>query len=59
MDKDRIAGAAQNVKGKVKTAIGKTVGDAKLAAEGRVDQAEGKARNAVGSAKDALRDAAK
>ena len=27
MDKDRIAGAAQNVKGKVKEVVGKAVGD--------------------------------
>ena len=30
MDKDRIAGAAHEVKGSVKEAVGKAVGDAKL-----------------------------
>ena len=30
MDKDRITGSAKVVAGKVKTAVGKAVGDAKL-----------------------------
>lgn len=55
MDKDRIAGSAKVVKGKVKEAVGKVVGDAKLNAEGKADQAEGKVQNAVGGIKDALR----
>ena len=55
MDKDRIAGSAKVVKGRVKTAAGKAVGDSKLEAEGRADTAEGKVQNAVGGLKDALR----
>ena len=55
MDKDRIAGSAKVVKGKVKEAVGKVLGDAKLNAEGKADQAEGKVQNAVGGIKDALR----
>ena len=55
MDKDRIAGSAKVVKGKVKEAIGKVLGDAKLNAEGKADQVEGKVQNAVGGIKDALR----
>lgn len=55
MDKDRIAGSAKVVKGKVKEAAGKVIGDAKLNAEGKADQAEGKVQNAVGGVKDALR----
>ena len=58
MDKDRIAGAAQQVKGAVKETAGKVVGDAKLQAEGTADKVAGKARSAVGGAKDAIRDAA-
>jgi len=57
MDKDRIKGAAEQVKGNIKEAAGKVVGDAKLEAEGKADKAEGKIRNAVGGAKDAVRDA--
>ena len=55
MDKDRIAGSAKVVKGKVKEAIGKVIGDAKLNAEGKADQAEGTVQNAVGSIKDAIK----
>jgi uncharacterized protein YjbJ (UPF0337 family) len=57
MDKDRIAGAAKQVKGSVKEAAGKVTGDAKLQAEGKADKAEGKVQNAVGSMKDAAKDA--
>ena len=59
MDEDRVKGAAQNIRGKVKEAAGKAVGDRKLKTEGRADQAAGKIRNAVGGAKDAIRDAAR
>ena len=55
MDKDRIAGSAKVVKGKVKEAAGKVLGDAKLNAEGKADQVAGTAQNAVGGIKDALR----
>lgn len=55
MDKDRIAGSAKVVKGKVKEAVGKALGDAKLSAEGKADKAEGTVQNAVGGIKDALR----
>ena len=57
MDEDRIKGAAQNMKGKVKEAAGKVTGDAKLETEGKADQFSGKVRNAVGGIKDSLRDA--
>jgi uncharacterized protein YjbJ (UPF0337 family) len=57
MDKDRVKGAAQQVKGSLKEAAGKVVGDAKLQSEGKADKVEGKIRNTVGGAKDALRDA--
>ena len=55
MDKDRIAGAAKDIKGSVKETIGKAVGDAKLQADGRADQVEGKVQNAIGGLKDALK----
>ena len=35
MDKDRVAGSAKQVKGALKEAVGKVVGDAKLEAEGK------------------------
>jgi uncharacterized protein YjbJ (UPF0337 family) len=56
MDDDRVKGSAQNLKGKAKEAAGKALGDEKLKAEGRGDQAAGKIRNAIGGVKDALRE---
>jgi len=55
MDKDRIAGSAKEVKGSVKEAAGKLVGDAKLEAEGRANKVEGKIQNAIGGMKDAAK----
>jgi len=55
MDKDRVVGSAKVVKGKIKEALGKAVGDAKLEAEGKSDKVEGKVQNAVGGIKDTLR----
>ncbi len=55
MDKDRVIGAAKNAKGKVKQAIGKSVGDTKMVANGKSDQSAGKTQNTIGGIKDALR----
>ena len=55
MDKDRIEGSAKQVKGAVKEATGKVLGDAKLEAEGKADKTAGKIQNAVGGIKDTLR----
>ena len=55
MDKDRIAGAAKEIKGSVKETIGKAAGDAKLQSDGKADKVEGKVQNAVGGLKDALK----
>ena len=55
MDKDRIAGSAKQVKGAVKEAVGKAVGDTKLESEGKADKIEGKVQNAVGGLKDTLK----
>jgi len=55
MDKDRIEGSARQVKGAVKEAAGKVLGDAKLETEGKADKAAGKVQNAVGGIKDTLR----
>ena len=57
MDKDRIKGAAKNVTGKAKTAVGKVFGDEKLKNEGRADQVKGKVQNTVGGIKDTIREA--
>lgn len=55
MDKDRIAGSAKVVKGKIKEAIGKAIGDAKIEAEGKADKAEGAVQNAIGGIKDVIK----
>jgi uncharacterized protein YjbJ (UPF0337 family) len=55
MDKDRIKGSAQQVKGAAKAVAGKITGDAKLEAEGKSDKVAGKVQNAVGGLKDSLR----
>ena len=55
MDKDRIAGAAKEIKGSVKETIGKAVGDTKLVSEGKADKIEGKVQNAIGGLKDTLK----
>jgi uncharacterized protein YjbJ (UPF0337 family) len=56
MDKDRIEGAAKQVKGTIKEAIGKVTGDTKIEAEGVAEKAAGKVQSGVGHAKDAARD---
>jgi uncharacterized protein YjbJ (UPF0337 family) len=59
MDKDRIAGVAQQIKDRVKETVGKVTGDAKTQAAGAAEKAAGKVQNAVGGAKDAVREAGK
>lgn len=58
MDKDRIKGKIDDVKGRVKRQTGEWTGDENLQAEGTADQVKGKAENLVGKVKDAGRDAA-
>ena len=54
MDEDRIEGAAGNIGGKAKDAVGGLVGDTSLQAQGKIDQVSGRVQNAYGSAKDAV-----
>jgi uncharacterized protein YjbJ (UPF0337 family) len=46
MDSDPVAGAAKQVKGSVKEAIGKLTGDTRVQAEGAAEKAEGQAEEA-------------
>ena len=55
MDKDRVVGSAKQVKGAVKQAVGKAVGDTKLETEGKADKIKGKVQNAIGGVKDTLK----
>ena len=48
MDKDRVVGSAKQIKGAVKQAVGRAIGDAKLELDGRADKVEGKIQNAIG-----------
>ena len=57
MNKDRIKGAAEQAKGKVKEIAGKATGDLKLEAEGKADQLTGKLRNTVGGLRDTVKEA--
>ena len=58
MDKDRIEGKMDDIKGRVKRQVGEWTGDENAQAEGAADQVKGKVQNAYGKAKDAVRDAA-
>jgi uncharacterized protein YjbJ (UPF0337 family) len=53
MDKDRIAGSAKDVAGKVEAAIGDVTGNAQTQAAGRAREAAGAVQNLFGQAKDA------
>lgn len=55
MDKDRVAGSAWQIKGSIKEALGKALGDAKLQVDGKADQAEGKVQNLAGTIKESLK----
>ena len=55
VDRDRVAGSMEQAKGSVKEGVGNVLGDAKLKAEGKIDQAEGRAQNTAGGVKDSLR----
>lgn len=52
---DKAADKAKEVKGKVKKAAGKTVGNPRLEAEGRADQTEGNLKQAGEKVKDVFK----
>ena len=55
MNKDRIAGAAKEIKGSIKKSVGKAAGDGKLQADGQAEKVEGRVQNTFGGLKDALK----
>ncbi|MDR5814997.1 CsbD family protein [Caballeronia sp. LZ033] len=59
MDKNRVDGAAKQVKGSIKEAIGKVTGDRTTEAKGAAEKAEGKVQASVGKAADKVRDTLK
>jgi uncharacterized protein YjbJ (UPF0337 family) len=56
MDKDRVEGKIEDVKGRVKRQVGEWTGDEKAQSEGAVQQVKGKIQNAWGKVKDAGRE---
>jgi uncharacterized protein YjbJ (UPF0337 family) len=56
MDKNRVEGAAKQVTGSVKEAIGKVTGNKTTQAEGAAERVAGKVQSKVGKAADAVRD---
>ncbi|MBL8554261.1 MAG: CsbD family protein [Phenylobacterium sp.] len=59
MHKDEAKGAAKDVAGSIKEAVGKATDNPNLAAEGAAERLEGKIQKGVGALKDAARDALK
>ena len=59
MDKDRIKGAAQKIKGGIKQVVGKMIGNKRLETDGKIDHAAGSVRKSVGDAKDTVREIVK
>jgi len=57
MNKDRIEGAVEQGKGKLKEVAGKATGDTKLETEGKAQKTAGKIQNTVGGVKDAAKEA--
>lgn len=52
---DKISGAANEVAGKTKKAVGKAMDDSELRVKGAAQEAKGKAQKATGDAKDAVK----
>ena len=59
MNKDQVKGRAEQVKGAVKEATGKVVGNDRLKTEGQLDQAAGKVQAGFGDLKEDVKDAVK
>ena len=59
MNKDQVNGRAETVKGNVKEAAGKLVGNERLKAEGQAEQAAGKVQSTAGDVKEMVGSAIK
>jgi uncharacterized protein YjbJ (UPF0337 family) len=57
MDKDRVEGKVEDIKGRIKRQVGEWTGDEQTQAEGASEQVKGKIQNAWGKVKDAGREA--
>jgi uncharacterized protein YjbJ (UPF0337 family) len=56
MDRNRVEGAAKQVKGSVREAMGKVTGNRVTQAEGAAEKLAGRVQSKVGEAADAVRD---
>ncbi|MEV8566200.1 CsbD family protein [Streptomyces sp. NPDC051322] len=54
-EEDKTRARAEQAKGKAKKAVGRTVGNESMAAEGRADESKGDLRQAKEKAKDAFK----
>ena len=59
MNKDQVEGRAQTVKGDLKEAAGKIVGNERLTTEGQAEQVAGKVQSTVGDVKNNVGNAIK
>jgi len=50
-NQDKVEGTGKDIKGKIKEGVGKVVGNERLEAEGKVDQAEGAIQKKAGDVK--------
>jgi uncharacterized protein YjbJ (UPF0337 family) len=57
MNEHQVKGRAEQVKGKVKEAAGRAVGNDRLRAKGEVEQVTGETRKTYGDAKERVKDA--
>jgi len=58
MNEDRVVGTAKNLGGRAREGLGHVTGDARMQAEGVLNQAAGTAQDLYGQAKDSASDAA-
>jgi uncharacterized protein YjbJ (UPF0337 family) len=56
MDRERVRGAGEKIKGDIKETTGKVTRNKRLENEGRKERFEGEVREGFGKAKDALKD---
>ena len=59
MNKDQVNGRAETIKGDVKEAAGKLVGNERLTTEGKAEQVAGKTQSTVGDVKNNVGNAVK
>jgi uncharacterized protein YjbJ (UPF0337 family) len=54
-DKDQFKGAVKETTGQIKAGVGKLIGDEKMQAEGKLQEAEGVIQKKVGDVKSAIK----